>query len=133
MTFTEKVLYHQAHPAKLIVDIARFTLAVYLFWKHRFVLALLAVLVPALLAAALIILFADLERIRQSRFGRYFGRVMTRPVRAWGFAGMVIAWAAAWYHQGWLIAAGVVITLAAWSSGRWLRRSTSPNPSGAKP
>ena len=132
MTFTDKVLYHEIHPAKLGVDVARFTLATYLFWQHRFLLGLAAVLVPAVLAAALIIVFADLERLRQSAFGRYFGRVMTRPVRAWGFAGMVIAWAAAWYHQPWLIVAGVLITLAAWFSGRWLRRRTSPNPCESK-
>ena len=133
MTFTQKVFYHEIHPAKLVVDVARFTLAAYLFWKHRFVLAVAAVLVPAFLAAVLIILLADLERLRQSAFGRYFARVMTRPVRAWGFAGMVMAWAAAWYHHVWLIAAGVIITLAAWFSGWRPRRRVPTNQSTSSP
>ncbi len=132
MTFMEKGTYIEIHPAKVAVDGARFVLAAWLFWHHRFVLGLAAILVPSVLAAALIVAFADLERLRQSAYGRYFGRVMTRPVRVWGFAGMVVAWTAAWHHAAWLIAAGVIITLAAWSSGFWLRRRPAANPSAPK-
>jgi len=124
MDFSEKVLYHQIHPAKLAADISAAFISTYLVWQHKFGLAMLSAFVPAILASILVMRFADLERLKQSPFGRYVRQFMTRRIEGWRFAGQIVAWVGAWYHQFWLIAAGVVAVIAAWMSGLW-RKSSS--------
>ena len=123
MHFTEKVLYHQIHPAKLAADVTGSFISTYLLWRHRFGPAMLTAFVPAILASVLVMRFADLEPLKQSRFGHYIRQFMTRRIEAWRFAGQVVVWVGAWSHQSWLIAAGVVAVIAAWMSGRWRKGS----------
>ena len=123
MDFTEKVLYQQIHPAKLAADVTGSFLSTYLLWRHRFAPAMLTAFVPAILASVLVMRFADLERLKQSSFGRYIRQFMTRRIEAWRFAGQIVVWVGAWYHQFWLIAAGVAAVIAAWMSGRWRQGS----------
>ena len=124
MDFSEKVLYHQIHPAKLAADVSAAFISTYLIWQHKFGLAMLSAFVPAILASALVMRFADLERLKQSPFGHYIRPFMTRRIEAWRFAGQVVVWVGAWYHQFWLIPAGLAIVIAAWMSGLW-RKSSS--------
>ena len=70
MDLGEKVLYHQIHPAKLAADIGGSLVSTYLMWRRRFVAAMLAAFVPAVVASALVIRYANLERRKHSRFGR---------------------------------------------------------------
>src|SRR5262245_3601153 len=119
MDLAEKVLYHQIHPAKLAADITSSFLSTYLLWRRRFGLAMLIAFAPAILASALVLRFADLERLKQSPFGRYIRQFMTRRIEAWRFAGQIVIWLGAWYHQFWLIPAGIAAIIAAWMSGRW--------------
>jgi hypothetical protein len=74
--------------------------------------------VPAILGSALVLRFADLERLKHSRFGRYIHQFMTGRIDAWRFGGQVVMWVGAWYHQFWLIGAGIATVIAAWMSGR---------------
>ncbi len=78
MDFNEKVLYHQIHPAKLATDIGASLVSTYLMWRRRFAWAMLAAFVPAVVASILVIRYADLERRKRSRFGRYMRRYMDR-------------------------------------------------------
>jgi hypothetical protein len=119
MDFTEKVLYHQIHPAKLAADIASSFISTYLLWRRRFGLAMLIAFVPAILASALVLRYADLERLKQTPFGHYIGQFMNRRIEAWRFAGQIVMWVGAWYHQFWLIPAGLMAIIAAWMSGLW--------------
>ena len=119
MDLAEKVLYHQIHPAKLAADITGSIISTYLMWHRRFGPAMFSAWVPAILGSALVLRFADLERLKQSRFGHYIQRFMTRRIEAWRFAGQIVMWIGAWYHQFWLIAAGIATVIAAWMSGRW--------------
>src|SRR5829696_3403246 len=80
MDFNEKVLYHQIHPAKLAADVSGSLLSTYLMWRRRFAWAMLAAFVPAVLASVLVIRYADLQRRKHSRFGRYMRRYMDRRV-----------------------------------------------------
>jgi hypothetical protein len=123
MDFTEKVLYQEIHPAKLAADITSSFISTILIWRHKFGPAMLSAFVPAILASVLVMRFADLERLKQSSSGRYVRQFMTQPIRAWRFAGQVVVWVGAWYHQFWLIAAGVVAVITAWMSGRWRKGS----------
>ncbi len=123
MDLSEKVLYHQIHPAKVAADVSASFVSTYLLWQHKFGLAMLSAFVPAILASALVMRFADLERLKQSPFGQYIRQFMNGRIEAWRFAGQVVAWGGAWYRQFWLISAGVVAVIAAWTSGRWLKSS----------
>jgi hypothetical protein len=123
MDFTEKLLYHQIHPAKLAADITGSLISTYLMWRGKFGPAMLTAFVPAILASVLVVRFADLERLKQSPFGHYIGQFMTGRIEAWRFAGQVVMWVGAWYHHFWLILVGVATVITAWMSGRW-RRNT---------
>jgi hypothetical protein len=119
MDLSEKVLYHQIHPAKLAADITGSIISTYLMWHRKFGSAMLGAWVPAILGSAAVLRFANLEHLKQSRFGHYIHRFMMRRIEAWRFAGQIVMWIGAWYHQFWLIAAGVAMVIAAWMSGRW--------------
>jgi hypothetical protein len=120
MDFGEKVLYHQTHPAKLAADVGGSLVSTYLMWRRRFVAAMLAAFVPAGVASILVIRYADLERRKHSRFGRYMHRYMDRRVLdAWRFFGQVVMWVGAWYRVGKLVPIGWAIAVAAWASGLW--------------
>ncbi len=121
MDFTEKLLYHQIHPAKLASDIAGSLISTYLLWRHKFGPAMLSAFVSATLASAFVLRFADLERLKRSSFGHYIRQFMTRRIEAWRFAGQVVMWLGAWYHQFWLVLTGVAVVITAWMSGRWRR------------
>ena len=123
MDFSEKVLYHQIHPAKLAADVSASFISTYLLWQHKFGLAMLSAFVPAILASALVLRLADLERLKQSPFGQYIHQFMNRRIEAWRFAEQVMVWVGAWYHQFWLIPAGLAAVIAAWMSGLWHKSS----------
>ena len=119
MDFGEKVLYHQIHPAKLAADVGGSLVSTYLMWRRRFVAAMLAAFVPAVVASGLVIRYADLEKRKRSPFGRYIRRYMNRRVEAWRFFGQVVIWVGAWHRVGKLVPIGWAIVVAAWVSGLW--------------
>ena len=119
MDFGEKVLYHQIHPAKLAADVGGSLVSTYLMWRRRFVAAMFAAFVPAVVASILVIRYADLEQRKHSRFGRYVHRYMDWRVGAWRFFGQVVMWVGAWYRVGKLLPIGLAIVVAAWASGVW--------------
>jgi hypothetical protein len=114
MTLSEKLLYQQIHAGKLATDIGSSIAATVLFWQHQLTIALVAGLVPAVLATALLVGFADLDAHKDSRFGRYLREHMTRAVEAQRFAGQAVAWLGAWQHQPILIALGALVIVLAW-------------------
>ena len=119
MDSSEKALYQQIHPAKLAADVGGSLLSTYLMWRRRFAWAILAAFVPAVVASVLVIAYADLERRKRSRLGRYMQRYMNRRVEAWRFFGQVVIWVGAWYRVGKLVPIGLAIVVAAWASGLW--------------
>ncbi len=120
MHFSEKVLYQQIHPAKLAADVGGSLVSTYLMWRRRFAWAMVAAFVPAIVASSLVIRYADLERRKHSRSGRYMRRYMDRRVLdAWRFFGQAVMWVGAWYRVGKLVPIGWAIVVAAWVSGLW--------------
>jgi hypothetical protein len=117
MTQQEKYLYHQIHPLKLLTDWTAGLLALYFFWRHDFVAAVLIALIPAIAVSQLLINFANLERQRASRFGHYVQRYMTRTMEALRLVGYIIMAAGAWYHALFFIGLGLLIILSAWLNG----------------
>ena len=82
MTPQEKTLYHQIHPLKLCTDISAEFVSLYLFWQRKLIAGLVAMLVPPMIASALILKLANLERYKESAFGRYV-RVYMTPRSYW--------------------------------------------------
>jgi hypothetical protein len=113
----EKVLYHQIHPAKLGVDIGVTPVALYLFWIHSLVVALVVSLLPSVIASAIIVRIVDLSRYKESGFGRYVGRYMTRAIEAVRLAGFIVAAVGAWLHLWWLIPVGIAVVILGWLRG----------------
>jgi hypothetical protein len=113
----ERILYHQIHPLKLLTDIATAIAATALFWNHRAALAFTVGFVPSIAVTAILLRWAGLEPYRNSAFGQYVGRYMTRGVEVARLAGLVPMWGGAWVRQPAIIAAGVVWILGCWLWG----------------
>lgn len=117
MTLQEKSLYHQIHPVKLFTDWSAGLIALYPFWRHNLVAALLIAFLPSIVVSLLLIRFVSLEKQKRSSFGRYVRQYMTRSIEAVRFAGFVIMVIGAWYHVVWVIAAGLIIIILTWLRG----------------
>ena len=117
MEFAEKELYHQIHPAKLAVDIGATPVALYCFWLHELLPAIIITLVPSLIASAAIMRYADLEPYRSSGLGRYVKKYMTRAMEGLRSAGLLIMIAGAWFHVWQLFPVGILVVLSGWFRG----------------
>ncbi|RRH97199.1 hypothetical protein EH240_21465 [Mesorhizobium tamadayense] len=117
MTYAEKYLYHQTQPLKLATDRAAGLGSLYALWQHQLLLGLLVMLVPPPIASFLIIRFVNLERQKQSAFGRYLARYMTRATEAVRLLGMIVMAIGAWLHSPAAMAAGLLVILFAWMRG----------------
>jgi hypothetical protein len=123
MNLQEKAFYQQIHPLKLATDIGVTAPSLYLLWRHRLLAGTLVAFIPAVVASSAVVLTADLEKQRQSAFGRYIGRYMTGPMMALRFAGFLVSALGVWYRLWWLVPAGFLITLAGWFRGLLLPNS----------
>ena len=117
MTLKERALYNQIHPLKLSTDILAAAVSLYFFWLHQLLPALVLHFVPPLIASALLIRYADLEPLKQSAFGRYVGRNMTRTVEGVRLFGDLVMILGAWLHDVMLLSAGLLVIVGAWCSG----------------
>ena len=111
----ERVLYHQIHPLKLATDVTTAGIAAALLWTRHVAAAVVVGFGPSILVTLALLRWANLERYRQSSFGRYIARFMNRRVEAARFAGLLPLWGGAWAHRVGLVIAGV-----AWILGCWL-------------
>jgi hypothetical protein len=116
MTPREKVLYHQIHPAKLVTDCAAL-IALYPLWRHELAIALVIMLVPPPVASWLVIRYANLERQRQSAFGHYVARSMTRAMEAVRLGGMIVIAVGTWNRSVITMACGAAVILFGWTRG----------------
>lgn len=124
MTFQEKSLYHQIHPLKLITDWGTGIAALYPFWQHNLVPALLLAFIPSLAVSFALIRYAHLESYQRSAFGKYVRQYMTRSMQIIRMAGYILMAIGAWTHIIWLMPVGLLVILFA-----WLRGAILPNPS----
>jgi len=117
MNTREKSLYHQIHPLKLATDWSTGLIALYLLWQHDLLPALVVAFVPSVIVSLVLMQWVNLGAYKQSSFGAYISRYMTRlmeTIRVAGYVGMAIG---AWYHMAWLIPLGLLVVLLAWFRG----------------
>lgn len=90
MDFGEKQKYQEIHPVKLAVDISTTIISIYLFWLQNIVLGLIIGFVPSITITAVVIKWVDLEKYKQSRFGKYIDKYMTSTIRLIRLMGLVV-------------------------------------------
>lgn len=118
MDFQEKVLYHQIHPLKLATDIGVTPVALYYLWQHRVLPSLVIGFVPPILVSLGMLKWnPDLERLKQSDFGRYVRRYMTPAVQVIRLLTLAPMAYGAWNHDFRFMILGLAILVLAWCSG----------------
>ena len=117
MTFAERALYHQIHPAKLFADISTAVIGIDLFWRHALVPGLIIALLPPLLVSAVLLREADLGRYRASPMGAYLRQFMPPWVQAVRVFGVGVAFYAAWYHFPTGVISGLAVVAICWANG----------------
>lgn len=117
MTRQEKQLYHQIHPAKLLIDGGTTPFSLYFFWHHLWIIAIAVSLIPSILVSLILIRFVALDRYRDSSFGRYINRYMSVAMQGIRFLGFLVMAAGAWFNAWWMILLGLLIVLLGWLRG----------------
>ena len=125
LDFSERSLYQQIHPAKLATDISTSLISLYLFWLRDIASGLIVGIVPSIVASVVIIRFVSLDKYKESSFGTYIGRYMTRNMQALRAIGQMVGWIGAWFQLIWIVATGYVVILLAWLRGKLFPESHS--------
>jgi hypothetical protein len=117
MTFAERALYHQIHPAKLFADVATALVAIDLFWRHALAQGLIIALLPPLLVSAVLVREENFDRYRSSPMGPYLRRFMPPWVQAVRLFGIGVAFYASWHHVPAGIYGGLALVAVCWANG----------------
>jgi len=122
MDTREKALYHQIHPVKMFTDVSTSFVSLFLIWQHNLMAGLSIGIIPSIVVSAVLIRFANLEKLKQSLFGRYVARYMTNRMQALRLLGQVVGWLGAWYRIVFVVILGYLAILLGWIMGRLLPR-----------
>lgn len=123
MTLSEKILYHQIHPLKLLTDVSTAFASTYLLWRHTLAYAILLSIVPSIVVSVVLIKNSDLERYKVSAFGNYLKRYMdSRFVDSSRLFGFLLMMVGGWYRLIWVIIFGFLIIISIWSRGLIIQR-----------
>jgi hypothetical protein len=115
LTLEERVVYQQAHPLKLFVDISAGAGALALFWAQAWGPALALGMTAPALASVLVLRFADLERVSRSRLGARARKAMRGPMQVLRLVGFGLTGYGAWYHLGMVLVVGLALIVAGWT------------------
>jgi len=117
MTVREKVLYQQVHLLTLIADGVGFAAGAALLW-HQHLLRAMAIGLGLPIAASVTVMWCvNLERLAQSRSGRYVARYMTPWTVVARVIGVFVAWEGAWYQSAFWCCVGMLIVVLVWARG----------------
>jgi len=64
MKLSDRILFHQIQPAKLVTDVSAAVICLYFLWRRDLSFAVLVAMVPPLIASGLVLRFADLEALK---------------------------------------------------------------------
>ena len=122
ITLQEKNLYQQIHPVRLITDWSAGIGACYLFWIQELWFGVALGFLPSLVISLLVFRFADLEKIKNSKFGAYFQRTYNKTADLIRFAGFVILAGASWWHIVPAMVLGFLIIIGTWTYGLLIKK-----------
>lgn len=117
MNLPEKNLYQQIHPLRLATDWITGFAACYFFWQQDAVRALIIAFIPSLIVSLIVIRFADLERLKNSSFGRYFKRTYNKTVDLVRFGGFIIMAVSSWFQDLRFAGVGLFVIIGTWTYG----------------
>ena len=115
----DRVLLHQVHPVKLAADISASLISNALLWRHRPVAGIVTRYALPVIGSAIVLSFADVERLRGTAAGRYVLANMSPGAMAVRLGGDVVMAVGSWYRRPPLIALGLLIVAAGWSLRGW--------------
>ena len=102
---------------KLAFDVSASIVSNILLWRRRLVHAVIAGYVPPIVGSALVLRFADLDRLRRTRQAQYVLDHMTPSTTSIRLAGDVVMAVGSWRRRpGWVLS-GALIVAAGWSHG----------------
>jgi hypothetical protein len=111
------ILIHQVHPVKLGFDISASVISNVLLWQHHLRAGLLSRYLLPVIGSALVIRFADLDRLRYTARGRYVLEHMPPASTAMRLGGDTLMAIGAWRRKPSLMLAGALLVAAGWSHG----------------
>ena len=117
LTFRERVLYHQIHPAKVFADTSTALVAIDLFWRHALAPGLIIALLPPILVSAVLVNEVNFETYRSSPMGAYLRRFMPPWVQAVRLFGVGVAFYAAWFQFEAGVMGGLALVAICWANG----------------
>jgi hypothetical protein len=113
----DAILVHQVHPVKLAFDITASLVSNALLWQHRLVAGLASRYVLPVVGSALVLSFADLDRLRETKRGEYVLHHMPPASTALRLGGDTLMAVGAWRRKPSWIVAGTLLVVAGWSHG----------------
>ncbi len=112
-----KVSASQVHPWQLAVGWLSGLIALFLFWRNSLLWGLAVAFVPPTATVLFVLQYADLQKCRESKLGKYFAQNMKPQVQVLRYGGYLVMVLGAWEHQSWIVASGLLILLFAWFRG----------------
>jgi hypothetical protein len=128
----DRVLLHQVHPLKLAADISASIISNTLLWQHRLLAGIVTRYALPVAGSAIVLSFADVERLRDTAAGRYVLAYMPPSAVAVRFAGDVVMAVASWKRRPLVVALGLLIVAAGWSQGLVEADHRAPTDDAAK-
>jgi hypothetical protein len=114
---SETILLHQVHPVKLAFDISASVISNFLLWQRRLGAAILTRYTLPVVGSLFVLRFADVERLRDTRQGRYVLQHMPPAATALRLTGDVVMGFGAWRRRPKWMVAGALLVAAGWSHG----------------
>ncbi|MFA6456424.1 MAG: hypothetical protein WCW40_06330 [Bacteroidota bacterium] len=122
MNLLEKNLYQQIHPVRLTTDVCTAFYACYLLWQQELIGALIVAFIPSLFVSLTIVRFTNLERIKNSAFGKYYKRIYSKTVEFIRLVGFAIMAVASWNQSLQFAGAGFAVILMTWMYGLFTKK-----------
>jgi hypothetical protein len=117
MTRSEKYLYHQIHPTKLLTDFGTSFASTWLVWERQWALAAFVALVPSIAISIVLMGYTELEGYKDTPLGRYVRSYMTPRIVGARLCGQLLMWGGAAGRIPWLVPFGLFVIVLAWLNG----------------
>ncbi|MBI3627042.1 hypothetical protein HY224_03280 [Candidatus Uhrbacteria bacterium] len=119
MTITqeEKILYHQVHPLKLIIEWSGALLALYFFWQGEMWKGIFMAFLPAVFSSWLVIQWADFKSIKNTHLGQNFKHYLAKHLKALRMLGYLLTVLGAIYNSTSTVTFGLAVIITSWFTG----------------
>src|SRR5258708_18496691 len=115
--YSEAILVHQVHPVKLAFDVSASVVSNVFLWRHRLGAGLVSRYLLPVVGSALVLGFADVDRLRDTPRGRYVREHMPPASTALRLGGDTLMAVGAWRRKpSWLLTRALIV-VAGWSHG----------------